>query len=30
MDKDNNGLISFDEWLDYAHKHIIQKVITYF
>jgi Ca2+-binding EF-hand superfamily protein len=28
MDKDGNGLISFNEWLDYAYKHIMQKVAT--
>ena len=28
MDKDNNGLISFSEWLNYAHKHILEKVGT--
>jgi hypothetical protein len=27
MDKDGNGLISFNEWLDYAHQHIIRKVL---
>jgi uncharacterized protein YqcC (DUF446 family) len=26
MDTDGNGSISFDEWLDYAHKHIVGKV----
>jgi Ca2+-binding EF-hand superfamily protein len=26
MDTDNNGLISFNEWLTYAMKHIMQKV----
>jgi len=28
MDVDNNGTITFDEWLDYAHKHIVSKVAT--
>jgi Ca2+-binding EF-hand superfamily protein len=27
MDTDRNGLISFNEWLDYAHKHIMGKVV---
>jgi Ca2+-binding EF-hand superfamily protein len=26
MDKDKNGQISFNEWLDYAYKHILGKV----
>jgi hypothetical protein len=26
MDKDGNGLISFNEWLDFAYKHIMEKV----
>ena len=28
MDTDGNGTISFDEWLDYAYKHIVGKVAT--
>jgi len=28
MDLDNNGTISFDEWLRYAYKHIVAKVAT--
>jgi hypothetical protein len=28
MDVDHNGLISFNEWLDYAHHHIIGKVAS--
>jgi len=28
MDTDKNGLISFNEWLDYAHKHIMGKVAS--
>ncbi len=28
MDKDGNGLISFNEWLDFAYKHIMEKVKT--
>ena len=26
MDLDKSGTISFDEWLTYAHKHIVGKV----
>ena len=26
MDKDKNGTISFNEWLDYAMEHITKKV----
>ena len=26
MDLNNSGTISFDEWLNYAYKHIVGKV----
>ena len=28
MDTNANGTISFDEWLNYAFKHIVSKVKT--
>ena len=28
MDTNNSGTISFDEWLKYAHDHIIEKVAS--
>ncbi len=28
MDKDKSGTITFDEWLIYAYKHIIEKIIS--
>ena len=28
MDTNANGTISFDEWLNYAYKHIVSKVAT--
>ena len=28
MDVNGNGTISFDEWLDYAFRHIVCKVAT--
>ncbi len=28
MDIDNNGKITFDEWLTYAYRHIAEKTAT--
>merc|ERR1712117_167585 len=28
MDTNNSGTISFDEWLQYAYEHIVQKVAS--
>ena len=29
MDTNGNGTISFDEWLDYAYKHIVHKAAQF-
>jgi hypothetical protein len=30
MDKSGKGLITLNDWLDYANKHIIEKVTAFY